>query len=78
MTEEYNRAVVGNRDSWVPACGGTETPFTSRSGRVLLYCYNPYQHKHAYYDCSTDIILSDNEANACLQNGLYVPQPLRA
>ena len=55
-----------NKDNgnWIPACGGTETPFTSRSGRVLLYCYQPSTGKHAYLDCGTDIILSDKEAEA--------------
>lgn len=52
--------------SWVPACGGTETPFTSRSGRVLLYCWQPSTGRHAYLDCGTDMILSDEEARAYL------------
>ena len=24
---EYTMAVAGKKDAWVPACGGTETPF---------------------------------------------------
>jgi hypothetical protein len=51
---------------WVPACGGTETPFKSRSGKVLLYCWQPSTGRHAYLDCGTDIILSDEEAKAAL------------
>lgn len=47
---------------WVPASGGTETPFVSRSGARLLYCYQPRSGKHAYLDLGTDLILSDSEA----------------
>ena len=47
---------------WVPACGGTETPFKSRSGITLLYCYQPSSGSHAYLNCDTDIFLSDGEA----------------
>jgi hypothetical protein len=51
-----------NRDSWVPACGGTEVPFPTRSGRTLLYCWNAATGQHAYLDVGTDLILSDEEA----------------
>lgn len=51
---------------WVPACGGTERPFTSRSGRRLLYCWQPSTGKHAYLDCGTDIILTQEELEAAL------------
>jgi hypothetical protein len=51
---------------WLPACGGTETPFTSRSGLRLLYCWQPSTGKHAYLNCDTDIILTDEEARAAL------------
>jgi len=56
-----------NVDQWIPASGGSETPFTSRSGKRLLYCWNPKQKKHAYLDLGTDTILSDEEARAALQ-----------
>ncbi len=65
-TLEYEMARCGNADAWVPANGGTETPFKSRSGRVLLYCWNPRQGKHAYLDVTTDIILTDEEAAAAM------------
>lgn len=48
--------------SWVPASGGTETPFHTRSGAVLLYCWQPSTGRHAYLDCGTDLILTDHEA----------------
>ena len=53
--------------NWVPACEGTETPFLTRSGRTLLYCYQPSTGNHAYLDCGTDIILTDEEARNYLQ-----------
>lgn len=52
--------------SWVPASGGTETPFLSRSGRTLLYCWQQTTGRHAYLDCGTDLILTDEEATLCL------------
>lgn len=52
--------------SWVPACGGQETPFLSRSGRKLLYCWQPSTGRHAYLDCGTDIILSQEEADVAM------------
>jgi len=57
------RAEQGN---WVPACGGTETAFTTRSGRRLLYCWQPSTGRHAYLDVQTDLILSDHEAECAL------------
>ena len=53
-------------DGWFPASGGTETPFTSRSGKRLLYCWNPAKGYHAYLDCGTDLILTPEEAWAAL------------
>lgn len=58
----YAFALALNADHWVPAHNGTEEPFTSRSGKRLLYCYNPRQKRHAYLDLSSDIILTDDEA----------------
>jgi hypothetical protein len=55
-----------NQGNWVPACSGTEAPFLTRSGRTLLYCYQPSTGKHAYLDCGTDLILTDEEARLVL------------
>lgn len=52
--------------NWLPACGGTETPFFSRSGRRLLYCFQPSGGRHAYLDMGTDLILTDDEARLAL------------
>ena len=53
-------------DSWIPACGGTEVPFKSRSGKRLQYVWQPSTGHHAYLDLDSDIILSDEEAEAAL------------
>ena len=53
-------------DNWVPACGGTELPFKSRSGKRLQYVWQPSTGQHAYLDLDSDIILSDEEAEASL------------
>lgn len=55
---------IANGGYWVPACGGTETPFKARSGVTLLYCWNPITRAHAYIDTATDMPLSDDEARA--------------
>lgn len=52
--------------AWIPACGGTEVPFTTRTGARLLYCYQPTTGRHAYLDCGTDLILTDQEARNLL------------
>ena len=48
--------------NWYPACNGTETPFFTRTGYRLLYCWQPSTGKHAYLNCDTDTILTDDEA----------------
>lgn len=55
-----------NQGNWIPAGGGSESPFKTRSGRRLLYCWQPSTGKHAYLDCDTDLILSDEEAAMAL------------
>jgi hypothetical protein len=61
------REAKANQGNWVPASNGTEQPFLSRSGRKLLYCWQQSTGKHAYLDCDTDIILTDDEARNYLQ-----------
>ena len=65
-TLEYATARVGNLDRSVPACSGTETPFRTRTGATLLYVWNPARNAHAYLDCGSDIILTDEQARARL------------
>jgi len=51
---------------WVPASGGTETPFRTKTGARLLYCWQPRSGAHAYLDCDSDLILTDAEARNLL------------
>lgn len=38
----------------VPACGGTEHPFTV-NGRRWLYCWHPRSGRHCYLNIDTDV-----------------------
>lgn len=58
-----------NNGPWLPASGGTETPFYTRTGRRLQYMWQPSTGKHAYIDCDSDIFLTDEEA--CQVLGTY-------
>lgn len=62
-------AIATFKNVWVPANGGTETEFVSRTGKRLLYCYNSALARHAYLDLGSDMILTDDEA--CIALGLY-------
>lgn len=64
LNEKSAKAAQGN---WFPANGGTEQPLTTRSGRRLLYCWQPSTGRHAYLDLGTDIILTDEEARLALE-----------
>lgn len=59
LDEKQKKAEQG---PWFPASGGTETPFVSRSGARLLYCYQPSTGRHQYLNCDTDIFLTNEEA----------------
>lgn len=65
-TAEFSMARITQADRWVPACGGKETPFRTRTGRRLLYCWNAFTNSHAYLDLDTDIILSNEESSRAL------------
>ena len=60
LDERQRNAQAGN---WVPACGGTERPFTMRGYR-LQYLWQPSTGRHAYLNCDTDILLTDKEFSA--------------
>ena len=66
MEAQINKRKEGN---WYPANGGTEVPFFTRGGRRLLYCWQPSSGAHAYLDCDTDLILSDEESEMILSKG---------
>jgi hypothetical protein len=57
---------VKGRDMWVPASGGTEEPFVTRSGLRVLYCWNPKTGDHAYVNVDTDLVLTQEEADEAL------------
>ena len=63
LTEKAAKAANGN---WASACGGTEEPFTTRTGARLLYCYQATTGLHAYLNLGTDLILSNEEASNLL------------
>lgn len=52
--------------AWYPACGGTERPFLTRNGFRLQYMWQPSSGRHAYINCDTDIIMSDEDAQAAI------------
>lgn len=54
------------RETWVPACGGTETAFKTRTGRTLIYMWCPSTGEHAYYDIGADVFLTNEEAALAL------------
>lgn len=51
---------------WVAACGGTEVPFETRTGRTLHYMWDRVSGEHAYYDVHADIFLSNEETTTAL------------
>jgi hypothetical protein len=52
----YAIASTMNRDTWVPASGGTETPCLYQ-GKYYLYVYNPKLKQHAWYDMRSDLLI---------------------
>jgi hypothetical protein len=65
VAAELERERMGRENgSWVPACGGTEVPFLTRTGHRVLYCWQPSTGRHAYLDCATDVIIPDAELPA--------------
>lgn len=60
------RQAKAEQGNWIPACNGTEVPFTTRTGKRLLYCWQPSTGRHAYLDLGSDFILTDEEAMAAL------------
>ena len=55
---------------WLPASGGTETPFMSRSGIRMLYCYQPSTGRHRYLNVDNDMIMDDETASRALDGKL--------
>lgn len=63
LTEKLDRIdAKKSQGNWIPACGGTEVPFVTRSGVILQYLYQPSTGNHAYINTQTDLFLTDEEA----------------
>ncbi len=63
MDREKFESLCSQRvNAFLPACGGTETPFVSRSGIKMLYVYNPATEKHCYINVGNDMPMTDEEA----------------
>jgi hypothetical protein len=61
-------ASTDSREQWIPASGGTETPFKARNGMTLLYMWNKLTGEHAYLNTGTDIFLTNEEAAEAMGN----------
>ncbi len=61
LDERQRKAEQGN---WISGTG--ETPFNSRGGVRLLYCWQPSTGNKAYLDMGSDLFLSDEEARNIL------------
>jgi hypothetical protein len=68
LVEQENKLMKEHvkNDNWIPACGGTEEPFVSRSGKRLQYVWQPSTGQHAYLDLDSDTVLSDEAAQKAL------------
>lgn len=58
--QEFNQACIDGLDNWIPAAGGTEVPFYTRTHHKVLYCYNPAERRHAYLDLGSDLVIDDD------------------
>ena len=66
IEEILNARKIREDREWIPACGGTEVPFFSRTGRHLQYCWNQLTGEHAYLDLGSDLFLTNEEAQQAL------------
>lgn len=58
----------------VPACDGTETPFTV-NGRRWLYCYDTDLKQHGYLDIDNDIVVWNRSFHPAFSPEFeYVPE----
>jgi hypothetical protein len=64
---ELPKRKTDDQGDWVPANGGSEKSFLTRTRRKLQYCWQPSTGRHAYLDCESDLILSDEEAYTALE-----------
>lgn len=64
--ELMSKGVHPVKDEWIPANGGHEEPFNTRTGRRVLYVWNPLTGQHAHLDLGTDMILTGEEEKIAL------------
>jgi hypothetical protein len=48
------KANMGERTMWLPANGGTETPYITRTGHRVLYMWNRATGEHDWYIFALD------------------------
>lgn len=58
-TAEKRRA----QSYWLPASGGTEKPFTTKTGHRVQYMWQPLTGKHAYLNLDNDVFIKDEDLN---------------
>jgi hypothetical protein len=63
---QWNALIARRENRWLPANGGQEEVFTSRSGIRMLYCYNPATEEHRYINADTDLVMTNEEARAAM------------
>lgn len=51
---------------WIPANGGTETPFMTRTGHKVTYMWQPSTGAHAHYSHTWDMFLDREQEIAIL------------
>ena len=56
-TEEKRR----DQSYWLPASGGTEKPFTTKTGHRVQYMWQPLTGKHAYLNLENDLFIADED-----------------
>lgn len=56
-TEEKRRA----QSYWLPASGGTEKPFTTKTGHRVQYMCQILTGKHAYLNLDNDLFIADED-----------------
>lgn len=56
-----NGTVTVKHHNWIPACGGTEVPFVTRTGWKVQYLWCPATGEHAYYCFDNDLFIGNDE-----------------
>ena len=57
-TESQNRIDT----AWRPACGGSEQPYKTRAGFIVLYMWNWITGVHQYYSVAEDLFIENTES----------------